>query len=140
MEFDPALAARAAFPAAEAELGRDWHTAVELEELFSSSAGPEASDAYEALLQLALRHPLAYAFQAFCIYITWQQVTEEPVARHFETGVRLCECYLASPEGRSPHDTARIRELYESFLTGLGMQEEDDMQSEFKRDVPKGGD
>ena len=140
MQFDPALAARAAFPAAEAELGADWHAAVELEELFSSSAGPEASDAYEALLQLAQRHPRAHAFQAFCIYITWQQATEQTIARHFETGVRLCERYLASPEGRTPDDTARIRELCDSFLAGLGMEQEDDLQSEFRRDIPKGGD
>jgi hypothetical protein len=140
MQFDPALAARAAFAAAETELGPDWPAAVELEELFSSSAGPEASAAYEALMQLAQRHPRAHAFQAFCIYITWQQVTEETIARHFQTGVRLCERYLAAPEGGSPEESARIRELYDSFLAGLGMEQEDDLQSEFRQDVPKGGD
>jgi hypothetical protein len=140
MQFDPALAARASFSAAEAELGPEWPVAVELEELFSSSAGPQASGAYEALLDLGRRHPRAYAFHAFCIYITWQQVTEETIARHFETGVRLCERYLASPEGRTPEDSARIRELYDSFMAGLGLEEEDDLQTEFKRDIPKGGD
>jgi hypothetical protein len=140
MQFDPALAARTAFHHARAELGTDWATAAELEEQFSSSAGPEASDAYEALLRLAERHPEAHAFQAFCIYITWQQVTEHTIARHFETGARLCERYLATPEGRTPAEIAQIRELYGSFRAGLGLEEEDDMQREFRQDIPKGGD
>ena len=140
MQFDPALAARAAFPAAEAELGPDWPAAVELEERFSSSAGPDASDAYEALLKLAEGRPQARAYQAFCIYITWQQVTEHTIARHFETGARLCERYLRSPEDSTSGDIVQIRELYDSFKAGLGLDQEDDMQIEFKQDVPKGGD
>jgi hypothetical protein len=140
MHFDPALAARAALQQAEAELGPDWPTALELEEVFSSSAGPDATDAYEALLQLAERHPRADAFQAFCIYITWQQVTEHTIARHFETGVRLSERYLLFPEDKKETDLAHIQELRNSFKAGLGMDQEDELQREFGKDVPKGGD
>jgi len=140
MYFDPALAAQAAFHHAEAELGPDWARAIELEEVFSANAGREATEAYEALLQLAQRHPEGHSFQAFCIYITWQQVTEHTVARHFETGLRLCERYLSSPEGKQEADWAQIQELRNSFRAGLGMNEEHDLQREFRRDTPKGGD
>jgi hypothetical protein len=140
MRFDPALAAQAAFHEAEPELGSDWGTAVELEQVFSSSAGQEATDAYEALLNLAQRHPDAPAFQAFCIYITWQQVTEQTIARHFRTGLRLCEHYLASPKGKSLAEVGQVEELCDSFRAGLGMAHEDELQQEFKQDTPKGGD
>ena len=140
MHFDPALAARAAFHHAQAELGPDWAAALDLEDVFSSSAGQEAADAYDALLALAQRHPDARAFQAFCIYITWQQVTEQTIARHFQTGVRLCERYLLFPEGKNETDLAQVQELHNSFKAGLGMDQEHEMQREFRRDVPKGGD
>ncbi len=140
MRFDPALAAQAAFQKAETELGEDLETAVELEQVFSSSAGQEAAEAYEALLNLAQRHPDAHAFNAFCIYITWQQVTEETIPRHFQTGLRLCEHYLASPQGKRREDLTQVEELCESFRAGLGMNQEDEMQREFRRDTPKGGD
>jgi hypothetical protein len=140
MQFDPALAAHTAFHDAEQELGPDWPTAVELEAVFSSSAGREASEAYEALLSLAERHPDARAFQAFCIYITWQQVTEETIARHFHTGLRLCEQYLVSNPGQRVEHLAHVEELRESFRAGLGMEEDDELQKEYRRDTPKGGD
>ena len=140
MRFDPALAAHTAFQTAKTELGQDGSRAVELEHIFSSSAGQEAADAYEALLKLAQRHPEARAFQAFCIYITWQQVTEETIAQHFQTGVRLCEAYLASREGKGVRHIEQITELYESFRAGLGLDEEDEIQIEFRKDTPKGGD
>lgn len=140
MRFDPALAAQEALHQAETELGSDWDTAVELEDTFSSNAGATARKAYEDLLTLALQYPSAHSFQAFCIYITWQQVTEETIARHFETGVKLCEAYLASREARTTQDIERIEELYGSFRAGLGLEEEDEMQLEYKRDTPKGGD
>ena len=94
MQFDAALAAQAAFHNAQGELGADWESAVALEEAFSSQAGSAARDAYNALLHLAQRYPNAHSFQAFCIYITWQQVTEETLACHFHTGLRLCEHFL----------------------------------------------
>lgn len=140
MQFDAALAAQAAFRAAAAELGLDWNTAVELETTFSSNAGATAREAYAGLLALAQRYPRAHSFHAFCIYITWQQVTEETIAHHFQTGVRLCEAYLVSREAKDQCDLDYVTELYESFRAGLGLEEEDEIQIEFRRDTPKGGD
>ena len=140
MQFDAALAAQDAFSRSEPELGSDWDRAVELEETFSSNAGATARQAYEDLLALSQRSPQAYSFHAFCIYITWQQVTEETIAHHFETGMKLCEAYLASREARIERDIEQIEELYGSFKVGLGLQEEDEIQIEFRKDTPKGGD
>ncbi len=140
MQFDAALAAQAAFEEAESELGSDWDAAVELEDIFSSNAGSTARDAYEGLLSLATRHPQAHAFQAFCIYITWQQVTEQTIAHHFETGMRLSEAYLASPDGKDRQHLDYVTELLESFRAGLGLDEEDEIVVEFRKDTPKGGD
>lgn len=140
MRFDPALAAQEAFHQAEAELGSDWETAVEFESTFSSNAGSTARKAYEELLTLGQQHPDAHSFQAFCIYITWQQVTEQTIACHFETGMRLCEAYLASHDARNAQDVEQIEELYGSFRAGLGLEEEDDIQLEYRKDTPKGGD
>jgi hypothetical protein len=140
MRFDAALAAQETFRRAESELGPDWDTAVELEGTFSSNAGSTAREAYEGLLALAVRYPNAHSFQAFCIFITWQQVTEETIAHHFQTGLRLCEKFLASPDGKHRADIEQITELYGSFRDGLGLDEEDEIQVEFRRDTPKGGD
>ena len=140
MGFDPALAAQQAFHQAETELGTDWDMAVELETTFSSNAGSTAREAYEGLLALAQQYPDAHSFQAFCVYITWQQVTEETIARHFETGLKLCEAYLVRREARSDQDVEQIEELHRSFRAGLGLEEQDELQVEFKRDTPKGGD
>jgi hypothetical protein len=142
MRFDPALAAQQAFRLAEVnrELDHDWGTAVEAEEIFSSNAGSTAREAYEQLLTLAARYPNAYSFHAFCIYITWQQVTEETIPHHFRTGVKLCEAYLASREAKDLRDIEQITELYESFRAGLGLEDDDEHQEEFRRDTVKGGD
>ena len=140
MQFDAALAAQDTFRRAEAELGPNWDTAVELEGTFSSNAGSTAREAYEKLLAIAQRHPQAHSFQAFCIFITWQQVTEETIAHHFQTGLRLCETFLASSDGKHQADVEQITELYGSFRDGLGLDEEDEIQVEFRRDTPKGGD
>ncbi|HEX8751724.1 MAG TPA: hypothetical protein VF732_11465 [Nitrospira sp.] len=140
MQFDPALAAQAALRDAESELGVDWRNALELEQTFSSNAGAIAREAYEGLLALSQRHPYAHSFQAFCIYITWQQVTEETIVQHFQTGMRLCETYLAARDGKNDRNIEQITELYGSFRAGLGMEEEEEIQTEFKRDTPKGGD
>lgn len=140
MQFDPALAAQAAFQEAEAELGFDWTCAVELEETFSSNAGATAREAYEGLLALGQRHPTASSFQAFCIFITWQQVTEETIAHHFRTGIRLCEAYLSARDAKDSRNLGYVTELYDSFRAGLGLEEEDDIQVEFRKDTPKGGD
>ncbi len=140
MQFDAALAAQDTFQRAEAELGSDWDTAVELEGTFSSNAGSRAREAYEGLLALATRYPKAHSYQAFCIFITWQQVTEETIAHHFQTGLRLCESFLASADGKHRTDVEQIMELYGSFRDGLGLDEEDEIQVEFRKDTPKGGD
>ncbi len=140
MQFDAALAAQDTLQESETELGADWDRAVEIESTFSSNAGATAREAYEQLLALAGRHPDAHRFQAFCIYITWQQVTEETIARHFETGIRLCEAYLVSREAKDSRHLAQISELYGSFRAGLGLDEEDDIVVEFRKDTPKGGD
>jgi hypothetical protein len=140
MQFDAALAAQTAFQAAEAELGSDWEAAVELEDTFSSNAGATGREAYEGLLELAQRYPTAHSFHAFCIYITWQQATEETIERHFQTGMRLCETYLVSREARERKEVEQIEELYGSFRAGLGLEEEDEIQIEFRKDTPKGGD
>jgi hypothetical protein len=140
MQFDAAFAAQDTFRRAETELGADRDTAVELEAIFSSNAGSTAREAYEGLLALAARYPKAHSFQAFCIFITWQQVTEETIAHHFQTGMRLCEAYLVSREGKDQRDIDYITELYGSFRDGLGLDEEDEIQVEFRRDTPKGGD
>jgi hypothetical protein len=140
MQFDAALAAQDTFRRAEAELGPDWETAVELEGTFSSNAGAMAREAYEGLLSLAARYPNAHSFQTFCIYITWQQVTEETIADHFQTGLRLCEAFLGTREEKDTRDLAYVTELYDSFRAGLGLNEEDEIQVEFRKDTPKGGD
>lgn len=140
MQFDAALAAQAALQKAETDLGSDWDTAIELEATFSSNAGSTAREAYEKLLAIAQRHPQAHSFQAFCIYITWQQVTEETIAQHFQTGMRLSESYLASREGKDQQHIDYVTELLESFRAGLGLDEEDEIQVEFRKDTPKGGD
>ena len=140
MQFDAALAAQAAFEEAESELGSDWETAADLEATFSSNAGSTAREAYEELLSLATRYPQAHSFQAFCIYITWQQVTEQTIAHHFETGLRLSESYLASRDGKDRQHLDYVTELLESFRAGLGLDEEDDIVVEFRKDTPKGGD
>ncbi len=140
MQFDAALAAQDTLQQSEAELGSDWDRAVDLENIFSSNAGATAREAYEQLLALATRHPKAHAFQAFCIYITWQQVTEETIARHFHTGMKLSETYLDSLEGKDQQHIAYVSELLESFRAGLGLDEEDDIVVEFRKDTPKGGD
>lgn len=142
MQFDPALAAQQALSRTEAlnELGADWDEAVDAEVTFSSNAGSTAKAAYEQLLALAARHPQAHSFQAFCIFITWQQITEETLAHHFHTGMRLSETYLASQDAKHAQDVAYVTELYGSFRDGLGLDEEDEIQAEFRRDEPKGGD
>ena len=119
MQFDAALAAQETFRRAEAELGSDWDTAVEREDTFSANAGSTARKAYEDLLAIGQRYPLAHSFQAFCIFITWQQVTEETIAHHFQTGLRLCETFLASPDGKHRADVEQITELYGSTDSGI---------------------
>ena len=66
-------------------------------------------------------------------------MTEETIAHHFQTGMRLSEAYLVSHEAKDQRDIDDITELYGSFRDGLGLDEEDEIQVEFRKDTPKGG-
>lgn len=145
MNFDPAVAAQVTFKQAlESDLlGPDTATAIEAEDVFSSSAGSEAKAAYTKLQELGRRHPDAQAFQEFLIYITWQQVTEETIPLHFRRGLDLCDHYLTRFNlTGEPDDKGRrqVRALRESFRGGLGLAEEDDHGAEYDKDAIKGGD
>ena len=54
--------------------------------------------------------------------------------------MRLSEAYLASLNGKDRRHIACVTELLESFRAGLGLDEEDEIQVEFRKDTPKGGD
>ncbi len=141
MHFDPAVAAQASFARAQdsGELGPDLQPAREAEEIFSCSAGREATNGYYTLVSIGERHPDAVSFQEFLIYITWQQVTEETIPAHFQRGADLCDRYLNRPaEGRDALQTEQIRELRQSFRAGLGQRDDD--ETGYDDDTPKGGD
>jgi hypothetical protein len=96
MHFDPAIAAQQALHRAEenGELATFQNEVVEAEENFSTDAGTVAKQAYEKLQQVGESLPNALRFQEFLIYITWQQVTEETIPHHFQTGLDLCDRFL----------------------------------------------
>jgi hypothetical protein len=141
MHFDPAIAAQTSFTRARnsGELGDDLEQAQEAEAIFSSSAGNEARAAYFALVALGERRPDAVALQEFLIYITWQQVTEETIAAHFQRGAELCDRYLGRlAPGHDVMQADQIRDLRQSFRAGLGQGEDD--EAGYDEDVLKGGD
>ena len=145
MNFDPAIAAHEAFKkaASRQELGSEWNSAAEAEETFSASAGGEAKQAYQELLEIGSRYPEAQAFQAFLIFSTWQQATEETIAEHFQTGADLCQQYLsASNDEKEDPFIEHIREIQKSFIAGLGEDTAFDAQSvlDYDRDSFAGGD
>lgn len=145
MQFDPAITAHDAFKKAETlhELGSEWPTAAEAEETFSATAGLEAKQAYQALLAIGTRHPKAQAFQAFLIFSTWQQATEETVQEHFQTGADLCHQYLSSPYDHKDDPFLQpIREIHQSFIAGLGQDAVPDDQAmlDYDADSFAGGD
>ena len=143
MNFDPAIEAQLAFRRAQAaqELGSDWDLAEELEACFSSSAGAEASQAYHQLLSLGEQYQAASAFQEFLIYITWQQVTEQTIAAHFERGTQLCDRFLSRRHaGLSAQTLSQVQALHLSFRQGLGLSDQHDLAKDYERDTPKGGD
>lgn len=142
MNFDPAIAAQVALQTCEraGELGEDFERAVEAEETFSTNAGPVAKSAYLELLEIGKTHSHAMAFQEFLIFITWQQVTEETIPIHFQTGLTLCEAYLAfltESNSSSPH-IAQVEELQMSYRNGLGLDDTD--PHDYDADIIKGGD
>lgn len=147
MNFDPAIAAQAAFQQvlASGVLGSDADSAVEAEAIFSASAGADAKAAFATLQKLGQSRPDARAFQEFLIYIAWQQVTEETIPLHFRRGLDLCNHYLArfgQTVERNDKGLRQIRALRESFRGGLGLPEDDDHdhEGEYDKDVVKGGD
>lgn len=143
VNFDPALAAQAAFQLASThnELGSDRELVCELEATFSASAGEAATQAYRQLLTIGERHPDACAFQEFLIYSTWQQAAEDPIAEHFHCGRDLCNRLLARAETADmAKGFAQIRSLRASFLSALGEEEQDEIGDEYDRDAVKGGD
>lgn len=142
MHFDPAIAALQAFQRAEKqeEFGDFEEDIIAAEETFSSDAGPDAKAAYQRLQDLGDKLPDAQTFQEFLIYITWQQVTEETIPRHFQKGVALCEQYLNrfGQIGKSTETQDQIRSIYASFRAGLG--ETDNPVPEYDEDAFQGGD
>lgn len=143
MNFDPAIAAQQALRLAQEhrELGDLETDILEAEEIFSTDQGPEAKQAFETLQQLGARLPEAQHLQEFLIYITWQQVTEGPLARYFQHGLELCDRFLErfgkEVDGTSTHQ--QILAIRESFQGGLGIKEEQAIP-EFDEDAFQGGD
>jgi len=141
MNFDPAIAAQVALHECEhsGELGEDFERVSEAEEIFSASAGQVAKSAYLELLQIGKIHSQAMSFQEFLIFITWQQVTEETIPLHFQTGVTLCDAYFTNLQGtHSSQHFSQIQELYRSYRNGLGLDDTD--PHDYDDDIIKGGD
>jgi hypothetical protein len=141
MQFDPCLAAQQSLGLAHknGELGADWPMVEEAEAIFSAEVGEDAAAAYETLQRIGARHPDARAFQEFLIYITWQQVAEETVARHAEKGLELCDRYLSNWHACADDGVDRILQLRASFRTALGVESDDD-EDDYDQDTFKGGD
>lgn len=145
MQFDPAIAAQHSLVRAveSNELGEDLEQVMAAEAVFSADAGETARSAYLALQEIGERHPDAWSFQEFLIYITWQQVTEETVLVHFQKGLALCDRYLnrllRSLSADEQRRVRQIRELRASFRGGLGLVEDDEME-EYDKDAFHGGD
>ena len=142
MNFDPAIAAQQALQRAQAdgELGEFDDEIAEAEETFSSDAGSEAKQAYERLQEIGEQLSDAPGFQEFLIYITWQQVTEETIPRHFKKGLQLCNQFLER-FGKQFEGSTRLNQILdirESFQGGLGVQES--LIPEFDEDAFAGGD
>jgi hypothetical protein len=141
MSFDAAVAARQAFQKTleSGELGEDAHRAEEAEEIFSSEMGEPAKSAFETLQEIGEQHPDAFTFQAFLIYITWQQVMAEATSQSFQKGLDLCDRYLNHVKAAIDQEQLRqIRDLRRSFRNGLGLgREEPEIYDE---DTVKGGD
>ena len=143
MNFDPAITAQKALARAYThdDLGDSQPDIEEAEDTFSSETGSEAKGAYETLLAIGETLPEAQAYQEFLIFITWQQVTEETIPRHFHKGVQLTEQFLArfGPHMKGTEAYERIVAIRQSFKRGLGHRIES-MQDEYDRDAFRGGD
>jgi len=140
MRFDPALAARAALLKAldGDDLGQAYDRVVELEQIFSSTAGDPAGAAYDALYNIGALHPNAQAYQEFLIYITWQQFAEAMTPRYVERGLALCDQYV-DRWGSHGEAGERILEIRDAFAQAVGLAREDE-EDEYEQDTFKGGD
>jgi len=143
MNFDPAIAAQQALYQAEerSELGTLAEDILEAEEIFSTDQGPEAKAAYETLQEFGKRLPQAKWFQEFLIYITWQQVTDGPLARYFQHGLEASNRFLKQFKNEivGTPTNQQILAIRESFQGGLGIETEDVVQ-EYEEDAFQGGD
>ena len=143
MNFDPAIAAQQALHRAEeeGELEGFETDILEAEELFSTDQGQEAKQAYDTLQHYGEQLPQAKSFQEFLIYITWQHVTEGPLARYFQHGLDLCDRFLEQfgPDIEGTQSHQQIMDLRKSFQGGLGIEVEEDIP-EFEEDAFQGGD
>jgi hypothetical protein len=139
MTFDASIAAQQALQQVErsGELGQDLDRVLEAERIFSASVGDEAVAAYESLQALSEPYAHVKSFQAFLIYITWQQFVEETSATHVHTGLSLCDRYLTQWNDGSA-EARQILELRTSYKAALGENEEE--EDECDEDVFKGGD
>ncbi|MCY4614352.1 MAG: hypothetical protein OXB94_12145 [Nitrospira sp.] len=143
MNFDPAITAQEALARAYAhdDLGDTQPNIEETEETFSSETGLEARRAYETLIAIGEDLPQAKSFQEFLIFITWQQVTEETIPRHFRKGVQLTGQFLerfgSQIQGTDVYE--RIVAIRQSFKQGLGDRVES-IRDEYDRDAFHGGD
>ncbi|TFG60261.1 MAG: hypothetical protein E4H32_08895 [Nitrospirales bacterium] len=143
MNFDPAIAANQALQQAEqqGELGDLASDILEAEEVFSTDQGQDAKQAYETLQAFGEKLSEAKWFQEFLIYITWQQVTEGPLARYFQHGLDACNRFLEQ-FGKEINGTPKqkhILAIRESFQGGLGIETEDIVE-EHEEDAFQGGD
>ena len=143
MNFDPAIAARQALQRAEedGELGELEDDILETEETFSSVQGPDATQAYQALQQYGEGLPEARFFQEFLIYITWQQVTEGPLPKFFQKGLKLSDQFLErfSKDIINTPSHDHVLAIRQSFQAGLGIETEE-VIDEHEEDAFAGGD
>lgn len=143
MHFDPAIVAQQALHRAEEadELGDLREEVVDAEDSFSSTAGQEATEAFERLQAFGERLPDARFYQEFLIYITWQQVTEVTIPRYFQKGAELCDRFLErfGTELEGSDTLRQVRSIRSSFRGGLG-QGGDSTPAEYEEDAFKGGD
>lgn len=89
--------------------------------------------------RIRTRHPEAKAFQAFCISITWQQVTE-----HFKPALTSASDSSRARNAASAEerlDLKQILELRAAFRRGLGLKAEDEEDGhDDDKKILKGGD
>jgi len=143
MNFDPAIAAHQALQQAQqqGELGDLESDILEAEEAFSTDQGQEAKQAFEKLQGFGEKLPQGKWFQEFLIYITWQQVTEGPLARYFQHGLDACNQFLEqfAKEIEGTPTKQHIQAIRESFQGGLGIETEE-VVPEHEEDAFQGGD